>query len=220
MSTRTNLRYASRSSQQYNNKVYTFRQVVSTLATIGGSPAGWYAGTTTNDPYVAGAATGAPGTATFVSGAMAFQLADLNQVTTFTALFDQYKITGVRVQFMPVFNENGQSGGSSAGDLYTATDYDDANALADLNAFRQRADTRMTPSWKGTSHYLKPHVALAAYGGSFNTFANQGNQWLDCANTGVQHYGLKYAIANQGSNTAIPKWTVKITYYLSFRNVL
>ena len=179
MSTRANLRYASRSSQQFNNKIYTFRQTVSTLATIGGT--GWYVGTTTNDPYVAGATTGMPAVAAFVSGAMAFQLADLNQVATFTALFDQYKFTGVRVQFMPIFNENGQSGGSSAGDLYTAIDYDDANALADLNAFRQRADTRMTPSWKGTTHYFKPHVALAGYAGAFTSFANQGNQWIDCA---------------------------------------
>lgn len=201
-------------------QVYCYRQTVSSLATIGGAPAGWVAGTTTNDPYVLGASAGVPGTAAFVSGAMAFQLADLNQVTTFTALYDQYRFDKVVVEFMPVFSENGQSGGLSAGDLYVVADYDDANALADLNAFRQRADVKMVPSWKGVTKNIKPRVALAAYGGAFTAFANQAHQWLDCASTGIQHYGIKYAIANQGNNTAIPRWTVKISYYLSFRNVL
>jgi len=41
-------------------------------------------------------------------------------------------------------------------------------------------------------------MAVAAYAGSFTSYANMEPQWIDCASPSVQHYGFKCAVNPTG----------------------
>lgn len=141
-----------------------------------------------------------------------FRLADLPNYTEFTALFDQYKIDKVEVNFVPNISQN------SANDIpivYTVVDFDDGNTPANLDVLRQyetailHADPRRP--FKRT---LVPRVATAAYSGGFSGYANQ-TSWIDVASASVEHYGVK-AGASAASQTIT--LFVECKYWVSFRN--
>ncbi len=130
-----------------------------------------------------------------VAASMNFTLSQMNDVSSWTTCFDQYRIDEIEVWIFPEeFTSSVDSG------LVTSVlDYDDSTNLASLAAALDY-DTAVTAGGS-CGHYrrLKPRIAIAAYSGAFSSFANQSAQWIDCGSTGVQHYGLKaYAtVANQ-----------------------
>lgn len=175
-----------------------------------------------------------------------FTLNDLPQVASFTALFDQYRIDKVQVDFIPTaqiclvpqaevtavaaLDAPIVAGGASGGVYGTVIDYDDSAALANLSAYMQYSNFKMgqVGSLKIHRRTFKPHVATAAYAGAFTSYANMVNQWIDCASTTVQHYGLKFyadiqassSTGGGGSAVAYPQtWRIMATYWVSFKNV-
>jgi len=155
-------------------------------------------------------------------GAFQFQLSDLDQAVTFTTLFDQYKIDFLELKLRPNANL-AQVVNPSTGQimplLYTAVDYDDANVPTSLAYVREYQSCKETRFDNDCVRKFKPRIALAAYSGTFVSFANQ-TSWLDCASATVKHYGVKYAISpaltGQGN---LQTWTVEARYYISFRQI-
>jgi len=170
-------------------------------------------------------------TAGGVAKAYSFQLSDIPSSTEFTNLFDQYRIRNVKIM-LSVSRRNAPAVNAT---LHAATvpmtpllldvvDYDDANALT-LAGIEQYENLKITPldGSRLITRTLKPHVAVASYSGTFVSYANMTDQWIDCNSPAVQHYGWKSVIRGdlEGSAGAYVYGATNIyaTYELEFRNV-
>lgn len=140
----------------------------------------------------------------------------VNQVpdfSSFSAIFDQYMITEVEVTIEPQVSEVVTVAGD-VGNLVSVTDLDDSNtptALSDLGSYPNVLITKGTQSHY---HRWKPTVALAAYSGTFTSYAAAENQWLDCGSPNIQHYGLK---AGCTASPTIQSYSLSIRLHVAFR---
>ncbi len=157
-----------------------------------------------------------------VDGAYAYSLSSVPDASDFTALFDQYRISSVRVTFRPITTFNNFLAGNSAlpPQLYTAIDYNDGTlvSIADLQQYQSCKVTRFDQNQVRT---FSPMIQLAANAsGSAVLSVADSSRWIDTAQTSVFYYGLKYGIsAGDGSQTVLQRWEVTVEYFLEFRIV-
>jgi hypothetical protein len=156
---------------------------------------------------------------------LAFRLDDLGQASTFSALFDQYRIDKVMLRFttrnpaVMVFNTASPNGGVPLG--YFTMDRDDATAPTSLDAVRQYDRSE---GFTGTSSFdiiIEPRPTQAIYAsGAFSGYNTVDVEpWIDVANADVPHYGLKGAIGALTATTSSSWcWDIEAYYYVSFRN--
>jgi hypothetical protein len=150
----------------------------------------------------------------------------LDQYATFAALFDQYRITRVDLEFRPAYTANSLSlsfGGATPAVcplIYVVVDYDDATTPASLAAFRQYENCQVHQYESFTISYV-PHAAVCAYAsGTFTSYANVTSPWIDCSSIGVQHYGWKTGItAGLAGAIDLQYWNVSQRLTIQFRNV-
>jgi len=152
-------------------------------------------------------------TGAIVYAALGINLSQFNNVTEYTALFDEYKFDQIEV-----WVDSGEVMSSSVGstEFYTAIDLDDANTPTNVTQVsgKQGAVVSMT----GTAHYHKwrPHVAVATYSGTFTSFGNAPSFWIDCASPAVAHFGLK--ASTNGFDGQIRVYNALIRAKISFRS--
>lgn len=154
------------------------------------------------------------------ASAITFALSDCPQSTTFTALFDQYRITEVIVRFLPTSAQFGPS--TSATDypkLLTIIDYDDNTTPSNADELRQYDTCMTSPNQQALQRVLVPRAAIAAYSGAFTSYAqSMPGQWFDCASDGILHYGVKwYAPPVSVVSGSYVLWTCECVYTLQFR---
>lgn len=129
--------------------------------------------------------------------ATAFTLADFNGYASFQAVYDRYCIRWIRVSLVPscMITANAAIGGN-IGILASVVDCDDSVAIS-LSSMTERPNVVISQVGENLAHDHKfqPHVAAAVYntGGVFTGYAVNGPTWIDCAYSGVQHYGFKAA---------------------------
>jgi hypothetical protein len=147
-------------------------------------------------------------------GAYAFSLGSLPDYTEFTALFDTYRITSVRLCFYPLFLDT--SATVPYPPIHTVIDYDDNNTLA-ITILNEYDSLQVVQIGQFFERTLTPRIASAAYGaGAFTSYMQpKAKTWIDCASPNVTHYGLKYAIGIAGAANAV--WQVTAHYSLEFR---
>jgi hypothetical protein len=147
-------------------------------------------------------------------------LTTLDQATSFQALFDQYRITKVTMQFRPLYSRQNFVPGSDIPPLiYTVVDYDDGAVPSSLATLREYQNITVHECDSFVVAF-RPRIAMAAYGGAFTSYANMGNTWIDCASSGVLHYGLKIAItAGLAGQTHLQSWYLSVKLEVEFRNV-
>lgn len=157
-----------------------------------------------------------------------FQLGDLPQVSTFSALFDAYRINAVKVTFSPVTNTQSVATTTSAGatsaavtqDLETVIDYDDSTVLTAETDLFQYESYKTTPFNRIHSRYLKPKLSEVVYKTSGALMGyGQAHKWVDIANTDVAHYGIKGYCKSWGSANLQQQWRVKVKMYLECKQV-
>jgi hypothetical protein len=162
--------------------------------------------------------------------AMFFTLNDIPQVSTLTALYDQYKIREIEVTFTPTITVQNEVSGSQQLNvpqysLFYALDFDDASVVSPLTTLMEYEGIKeynaTANRWKPLKIRFKPHVAIAAYVASaFSSFANQSNEWIDCASPSVQHYGLKWGLPCPISTSfAQASYSMTCRYLIDFRTV-
>jgi len=141
-----------------------------------------------------------------------FQLSQLDNLTGFVDIFDQYRIVQIEAWIMPRTTITTTTG--NMGQLWSVVDYDDANAttIAFLHEFQ---NALVAPGY--CAHYRKwqPHVAIAAYSGAFTSFANEASPWIDCASPNVAHYALKAGVT---VTDAAYVWDMIARFTVEFRN--
>lgn len=146
----------------------------------------------------------------------------------FPALYDQYRIDGVLIEFR--FSNNNSSLNSpniSLPLLYIADDFDDANPIS-KDAICQYSKCKTTLLGSGArekfSHRTIPKPLVQLYESAIST--GYGNptrpQWIDANDITVPHYGLKVTWDNTmntaGTDTYIGVLDMVFTYRLSMKD--
>lgn len=150
-----------------------------------------------------------------VTGAINFGFVQLNQAAALTAIFDQYRLAMVEVTFLPDINIAAPT--QNAPLLYTCVDLDDSAATT-IAQLQDYPGVQETIAIKQHKHTFVPHVAIAAYSGTFTSFANEAAPWIDVASPSVQHYGVKYGFAAEPSAASFGYY-IRVRYHFQFRNV-
>jgi hypothetical protein len=138
----------------------------------------------------------------------AFTLADFSGQASLVAVFDQYRIEQIET-WLTATSPNAVA---SFPLLTTAVDLDDANAPTVVNSVEDHLGAITSDGPGGHYHRWKPHIAVAAYSGSFTSYTNIPSQFIDSSSPSVQHYGFKAACYSTGA--------ISITYDLVFRAVV
>lgn len=158
--------------------------------------------------------TNAGDSTTATNKAYSHSLSDLPNSSEFINLFDQYKITGVKVKCLPRTDQV-SAANASASYLYYAVDYDDANP-PNVNDLQQYQNVKTVRGDRPFSFFFSPRVATAVYGGSlFNAYGNS-KSWIDCSSPNAPHYGWKLWWNAASFATG---YDMLWTYYVKFRNV-
>lgn len=150
-----------------DNQVYTFSQEYKLAAVIS---------STSSDSFTA----------------TAFAVSSLSEISSLTTIFDQYRIKQVEWMCFPRITSEAAST-FVPGIFCTVVDYDDATALSSVAAALNYQNALTTNGTDGHYRCFTPHCAVAAYSGTFTSYANVESPWIDAASTGVQHFGVKTA---------------------------
>lgn len=173
------------------------------------------------------ASTSALGVPSPAAGALTFNLASLPSASEFTALFDQYKITGVKLDFiplgdtinLPLTSMTGTTGAlSPGGPLILATDYDDASTPGSSAQLLEYQASKVIPIPRRHRMYIKPRIAVEINNG-ITTGYGARTGWVDSSYSSVAHYGVKYWMNAPSVSSASYTYQVWGTYYISCKGV-
>lgn len=154
------------------------------------------------------------------TGAILVTLSLAGNLSAYTALFDQYRIVAIVITLTPTINMNAIVATSVyMPRLYTCIDYDDATAPGSVNAIQQYDSCIVSPPFSAITRIIKPCMALAAYSGTFSSYANVSDQWIDMASPSVQHYGMKYAVEpGTSGQTTLQGYETETVMFFECRN--
>lgn len=152
-----------------------------------------------------------------VAGAYYFVATNLSNWTSFAAIYDQYRVTGIEFTLRPRFESISLSTTSNT-PMRLVIDYDDATVLSSLAAAEEYSNCMTVEAYQSAKRVFCPAVAIAAYSGAFTSYANRQRQWIDVVSSSVQHYGLKWYIPISPT-TSVPVWDVMISVCIEFKNV-
>jgi hypothetical protein len=146
-----------------------------------------------------------------------FKLSDTADYTSFTNVFDQYKIMKVEFIVEPVSQP--QLPGSTASWSYAAIciDRDDATSPASMTEILSYNNAiTIFPGQARKFSFVPCILTGVESGGSTALSAPKTQQWLDCAAPNITHYGVK-AVVLQSTSTHVNTWYCFARYHLAFR---
>lgn len=158
---------------------------------------------------------------------LTFQFANITNSTFYARLWDQYRINYVKVHFTPVNTQSVERPYDDETEgkvelqipfLYAVIDRDDSN-VQNSAEIKSRQGHRSVIATKPMTWGFSPSTLSPVWTGNVSAFGykvNLNKQWLDMGNTGVIHFGLKFALgAAKPANAYL--YNIKVTYYVSFR---
>jgi len=153
-------------------------------------------------------------------GAFNVTFGQLTNAVSFGNLYDQYKIDYMEFTFRPSANANTLFANSLLPRLVTAIDKDDANTPSSLAAIEEYMTAQVDYNQQFTRRF-RPGILSALWDGAVNQPAGSvPPPWIDCAATGIPHYGLKYGLeAGAAGQTAFQVWRVDVFVGIKFRAV-
>lgn len=166
--------------------------------------------------------------ATDVFASWAFCLADIPNISSLGALFDQYRIDAIqfrlRTRNPAVVVMNSASPNYATTSPLLVVDRDDNTAPSTLLELQQYDNCTCISTQDSIDILLdSPSITPSVFsGGAFSGYAvdDSGNYWLDVANTSIPHYGIKAGLpALVASTTSKIDWDVEAWYKVSFRNI-
>lgn len=153
------------------------------------------------------------------------ELADLPQYTTYTALYDQYKINKVTVRYRLLNPVNiayatlagGTTSHVTLGMVHSAVDNNDITTVPSIQSLMNDNSYFGTKSNRDHVRSWKPKFLLDA-GGSAPAKCSTG--WLSSDYPNVSHYGLKTWFEPGLGPTGFASFYVEpiVTYYVSFKD--
>ncbi len=151
--------------------------------------------------------------------AFQFTLNDISEVSSFTSVFDQYRISRIDVLLKPCtqVSTNATTAPPYAF-CYVVTDYDDAGTLATASLALNYQNVSILGPGQGHRRVLIPHCNIALASSGTQTSLSKPAPWLDCADPNVIHYALKISIT-QSTSTLVSTWRLFTRYFIEFRMV-
>lgn len=154
-----------------------------------------------------------------------FHLSDVPQYSSYSALYDQFRVLKVGMKF--IFDKNEATSGSASTqilpNLISVVDKDDGTPLTtSLQTWANYASFKMSRLDKVIKRTAFPVAALGVYKGSFTGSAEaRRSQWYDCTNYDIEFYGIKWGVigtmaGGTGGNT-LGQLTIMYTYELQFK---
>jgi hypothetical protein len=147
--------------------------------------------------------------------AFAWSIADLPEIASYVALFDQFILEKITLRFKSSQNTNATGAGTT---LYVVCDFDNATLLtsaAAAQSYQNLQELRGSDTGNGESLVvtIRPCISLATNAGNVIT----PPQWQDLAVTTNRHYGVK--VWYQTAALTDPVWDVEAQYHFSFTNL-
>lgn len=156
-------------------------------------------------------------------GIFKFKLTDLPGYTDFTNLYENFRITGVRLRFLPYLGTESTapaSTGSVMSPLAICIDRGANDAVGVNPSFTQlleNQDVKIRSSYKPFSMYIAYPKSHAPADGLTQTVLM--TPWLDSEVNGeaVDHHGLKFCFQDNTTNDRQVAFRVYATYYIKCR---
>jgi len=151
-----------------------------------------------------------------------FKLNDLPNYQEFTNLFDMYRINFVVMRFVPTATQvlvNSDANSEEAPLIYTAIDYNNADAPGSADVIKQYGNCRVNALNVPFTLKFRPRTATPVFrdGVSSAYLQNPARLWIDCSYADVPHYGVKVYVTS-GNTRQVYRVRIELTYYLSFKN--
>lgn len=149
---------------------------------------------------------------------LAPSLSLLDQASTFTALFDQWRIVEMEVMVHPA-NRTGstlQYTQTLPPAVYMLEDNDDGASPGTLSACREYQTCEVLDPFRVHTRKVQPRIAAALYNGVSTGYglAPKGT-WVDCSNASVPYYGVKLGISG-GNVSQTELWSAWVHVRLTF----
>lgn len=155
-------------------------------------------------------------------GIFKFKIDDLPNGSDFMNLFENFRITGVRLRFMPYYGTE-SSGGSPAitmSPLALCIDRganDQVGVNPSFTSLLENQDVKLRSSYKPFSMYVAYPKAHSPADGLNQTVLT--SPWLDSEVNGqaVDHHGIKFCFQDNVAASSAVYFRVYATYYLKCR---
>lgn len=149
-------------------------------------------------------------------GALKFQLNQLPNYTEFTALFDVYRVSAIKIKFVPDYGTgslNPLTTNVLFGCFHTAIDRNDDTPVGSLDELLQYDTYKQTRLTSYHSRYFKPMTKI--------TDASFKKKWYDTSDDDEAYYGIKYvADGTNISGGTLGNLTPYVTFYFQCKNVI
>lgn len=162
-----------------------------------------------------------------------FRLNDVTNAGDFTALFDRYKIVGVKLNFM--YQSTSSDGSAPVSNVMpvinVAFDGDDSTLPTSQVEVQQKGycKTHMLNPNLPFKTYWTPRVDKVIYQeGVSPAYSTERACWIDCNNSTVPHYGMKAWVTSWPYDLTIagnrqPAWgelSIQPTYYIACKDTI
>ncbi len=130
-------------------------------------------------------------------GALSFQLSDLANYSSWTAVFDRYRVRSVRVTFnQRALQLNTSPNAFNAPRFATVIDYDDATAPTSFAQLDKYSTYAGVTSTNNLVRHFVPRASRPVYISGVSTGYQESDPdaWNDCAYPSIPHFGIKYAL--------------------------
>jgi hypothetical protein len=155
----------------------------------------------------------------FTSFGLALTSNQINQFSSFAAIFDQYKVTEIEVWILPRHtNPLSVASAANVGLLYSVIDYDNTGSTATALACEQYSNCVVSPSYQGHYRKFRPHIAIANYAGSFSGYSNEPMGWVDTSTSTTQMYAIAGGVSPSDATTDEQVYDFILRLHVEFRN--
>lgn len=164
--------------------------------------------------------------AAFIAGIFKFKLEDLPNYQDFSQLYEQFKITGVSIRFIPyIGTENSSVTGQSRTDtLALCIDRganDQINASPSFNSLLENQDVKLRNTQRPFKIWVGSPVVHTGADAQLQVL-NRASPWLDSdvitRSAIVDHHGVKFSFPGNLPSEQSAYFKVYATYYLTCRN--
>ncbi len=146
---------------------------------------------------------------------------------SFVSLYDQYRITRIAYHILPKSNVNLLVSDTDVdrliSEVFTVIDLDSVTTPASINELLEYQSCARTPSTREHTRIWKPSVLNQVYESvATSGYSRQFDQWLDCDDDTIPHYGIRGCITAHTTNVtddSILHFDVYIEVEIEFQNV-
>lgn len=168
------------------------------------------------------------GVPTPIAAAYNFNLNQLPGVGDFTALFDQYKITGAKLTYTPALSEGvlNPTFASAAtlgySRVHSVIDYDDSSTPTSEDQLLEYGSHKSTAPFRTHTRFIKPKMLQEIYRSSVGTaYSPRAGQFIDLSYPDVPHYGIKVWVSAPNTPSGVQgsiTYKVYMTLYFTCKN--